>query len=232
MNQRSAIREVLVTEGRFLAFRPVKPDFARLGTHYLVLGLLSAWIAGIGRYWDNPRAELWQTLGLGSVAYVFVMALILWLLLLPLRPENWKYKSVLTFVGMTSPPAILYAIPVERFVTLDTAQTINVWFLAIVAAWRVVLLFLYLSRSAKLSGGTVLIATLLPLVLIVSALAMLNLEHVVFRIMAGLAEEERSANDAAYGILVLITYFSFFASPVLLIAYVLAIYRRVRPTGP
>ena len=129
---------------------------------------------------------------------------------------------------MTSPPAILYAIPVERFSTLDTAQTINVWFLAIVAAWRVILLFLYLSRSARLSSGIVIIAALLPLVLIVNALAALNLEHVVFRLMAGLAEDERSPNDAAYGILVVITYFSFFTSPALLVAYIVAIVRRQR----
>ncbi len=228
MNHLRAIGEVLVTEGRFLALQPVKPDFARLGNCFLALGLISAWLAGVGRYWDNPRADLWQTLGLGSVAYVFAMALILWLLIKPLRPQNWSYRSVLTFVGMTSPPAILYAIPVERFSTLETAQIINVWFLAVVAVWRVILLVLYLVRSAKLSGGTVLIAALLPLVLIVSALAALNLEHVVFRLMAGLAEEERSANDAAYAVLVVITYFSFFASPILLFAYVGAVIHRWR----
>ncbi|MEW8641714.1 MAG: hypothetical protein AB2609_06840 [Candidatus Thiodiazotropha sp.] len=219
MNQLSAINEVLLTEVRFLAFKPVKPDLNRLGNHYLALGLLAAWLAGIGRYWDNPRAELWQYLGLGSLLYVFVLSFILWLLIKPLHPENWSYKAVLIFVGMTSPPAILYAIPVERFTTLETAQALNVWFLAVVAVWRVILLFQYLMRSAKLNGFTVFVAAVLPLVIIVSVLAMLNLEHVIFRIMAGLAEDEKSANDTAYGILVLITYFSLLASPVLLIAY-------------
>ncbi len=214
------IFEVLATEGKFLAFRSVKPDLARLGNYYLAFGIITAWLAGIGRYWDNPRADLWQYLGLGSVAYIFILSFILWALIKPLRPENWSFKSILIFVGMTSPPALLYAIPVEQFSTLETAQTISVWFLAVVAAWRVILLFQYLVNSAKLSGFTVFVAALLPLVIIVSLLTMLNLEHVVFRIMAGLAEDERSANDTAYTILLLITYFSLFASPILLIAYI------------
>ena len=229
------LREVFITEIKFLCFRPVKPDLARLGHYYLALGVVTAWLAGVGRYWDNPRAELWQYLGLGSLAYIFIMAFILWGLILPLRPSNWNYRSVLIFVGMTSPPAILYAIPVERFFSLSTAATMNVWFLLVVATWRVALLFRYLMRSANLSGLTVVVAALLPLVIIVSVLAMLNLEHVVFKIMAGLTEDEKSANDAAYSILLLITWFSFMASPVLLISYVWMIIARRKnmpPTTP
>jgi hypothetical protein len=218
--------EVIKTEIQFLAFKSVRPDLKNLGNYYLTLGILTAWLAGIGRYWDNPRADLWQYIGLGSVIYIFVLAFILWILILPLKPENWSYKSVLIFVGMTSPPAILYAIPVERFYSLETAQTINVWFLAIVAIWRVVLLFRYLKHSAKLNAIIVLISALLPLTIIVVILTILNLEHVVFKIMAGLTEDERSANDSAYFILLLITYLSVFASPVLFIAYLVAIYKR------
>jgi hypothetical protein len=185
-------------------------------------------LAGVGRYWDNPRAELWQYLGLGSVAYIFVLAFILWVLIKPLKPENWSYRSVLTFVGMTSPPALFYAIPVERYFSLSTAQTMNVWFLLIVASWRVILLVLYLKRSAKLSAGAIIIAALLPLTIIVSILTALNLEHVVFRIMAGLMEDERSANDAAYTVLWLITTLSVMASPLLVISYLVMIYQKWR----
>lgn len=215
----AALRETLVTELRFLAFQPIKPNFKDYGNYYLGLGLVTAWLAGIGRYWDNPRAELWQHLGLGSLAYVFILAFLLWLLIKPLKPENWNYKAVLIFVGMTSPPAIFYAIPVERYFTLSTAQTMNVWFLLIVATWRVALLIVYLKRSARLSGATIAVASLLPLVIIVSALTALNLEHVVFKIMAGLSEDERTANDAAYSILWVITTFSIMSSPVLIISY-------------
>lgn len=220
------INEVLITEIKFLFFKTIRPDLKYLGNYYLALGMITAWLAGIGRYWDNPRAELWQHLGLGSLAYIFVLALILWALIKPLRPENWSYKSVLIFVGMTSPPAILYAIPVEQYFSLSTASMMNVWFLVIVATWRVILLFQYIITSAKLSGFTVFVAAVLPLVIIVSTLTMLNLEHVVFRIMAGLAEDEKSANDAAYSILLIITYLSFLASPVLLITYIVMIIKR------
>lgn len=213
------IREVLITEIKFLVFKPVRPDFINLGNYYLAFGVLTAWLAGVGRYWDNPRAELWQYFGLGSLAYILILALILWLLIKPLRPENWSYKGVLTFVGMTSPPAILYAIPVERFFSLSTASTMNIWFLAIVAIWRVALYFRYLKYSAKLSGVTIVIALLLPLVLIIASLTFLNLEHVIFRIMAGLREDEKTANDAAYYILVAITFFSTYVAPFLLLGY-------------
>lgn len=184
------------------------------------------WLCGVGRYWDNPKADLWQHLGLGSVTYIFVLAFILWLLIMPLKPNNWTYKNILLFVSLTSPPAILYAIPVERFSSLETAQTLNVWFLAIVATWRVALLYRFLTKVARLSGLNVLVATLLPLTLIVSALTALNLEHVVFEIMAGLQESARSQNDDAYSILVLITVFSVVTSPLLLITYLVQIYRR------
>ena len=228
MNWKEDIKEVVATEVKFLLFRPVRPDMTRLGNYYFTLGIATAWLAGVGRYWDNERAELWQYLGLGSVTYIFVLALILWLLIMPLRPKNWSYKGVVTFVGMTSPPAILYAIPVERFLTLSTASMINVLFLAIVATWRVGLLFQYLRRSARLSGFTIFVAAMLPITMIVATLTGLNLEHVVFRFMAGIMKEEKTANDAAYRILFLITFFSVMFSPVLLMAYLDIIYRKWR----
>ena len=220
------ISEVLKTEMKFLSFQRISPDMKNLSNYYLWFGILTAWIVGIGRYWDNPRADLWQYLGLGSVAYIFTLALILWLLIMPLKPANWSYKSVLIFVGMTSLPGILYAIPVERYFTMETASLLNVIFLGFVATWRVILLFLYMIRSAKLSGLSVIVACVLPLTIIVTVLAVLNLEHVVFRIMAGIAEDERSANDLAYSILLLITYFSYLASPVLLLTYIVMIFKR------
>lgn len=219
-------KEVISTEIGFLLFRRIKPDLKRLGNHYLVLGLVTAWLAGMGRYWDNPRADWWQYAGLGSVAYILVLALVLWVLIMPLHPQGWSYKSVLIFVGMTSPPAMLYAIPVERFLSMSAAQTINVWFLAVVALWRVVLLFRFLKFSARLPGLSILIAALLPLALIVTTLTILNLEHVVFDVMAGIAPDDQSPNDASYGVLFLITTFSVLASPVLFILYLIQILRK------
>ena len=200
------------------------PDLRRLGGLYLAFGLFCTWLAGIGRYWDNDRAELWQYAGLGSVAYVFIMAAVIWVLLYPLKPRNWYYQYVLIFVCMTAPPALLYAIPVERFMSLEAAQTANVWFLAVVAAWRVALLWRFLKGSAGLSGGELIVSCLLPITLIVTALTFLNLEHVVFNIMSGIAPAEQTANDAAYGVLFLITGGSMLALPFLSIGYVVLVW--------
>lgn len=200
---------------------------------YLGFGLAMTWLAGIGRYWDNPRAELWQHAGLGSVAYVFSLALVLWLLILPLRPRRWAYRNVLLFVCLTSPPALLYAIPVERFMSGEAALAANAWFLGIVASWRVALLLVFLKRDAGLRAWEAVVACLLPLALIVVSLALLNLEHVVFNLMSGIRAEDQSANDAAYGVVVLLSLFSFVASPILAIAYLwLVFHRRQGVTRP
>lgn len=216
------IQEVVKTEARFLTFQRVKPDLERHGAIYLALGIGSTWLAGIGRYWDHPNASLWQYLGLGSVAYLFLMSLLLWLLLMPLRPRNWTYRNVLTFVGMTAPPGLLYALPVERWVSLPTAQEINVWFLAVVALWRMTLLFLYLKRSGNLGIFQVIVAVLFPVDLIIVVLTMLNLEKAVFEIMAGLRTASPTPNDAAYAILVSLTFLSLISLPILLMAYFVA----------
>lgn len=218
-------RTLFVDAFGILVFR--RPS-AAIATHwpaYLAFGLAFTWLAGIGRYWDHPRAEPWQVLGLGSVAYVFCLALLLWLVVLPLRPRRWSYRNVLIFVALTAPPAVLYAIPVERFLSLDAAQSANAWFLAVVATWRVVLLAWFLRAIAGLDGPAIVVATLLPLALIVMGLAFLNLEHVVFSMMSGIAESDRSPHDRAYGIVATIAFFSFAASPFLLIAYVWMVLR-------
>lgn len=216
---------ILRDELRFLTFRPMSSAVREHANAFLAFGLLFTWFAGIGRYWDNPRADLWQYLGLGSVIYVFLLALLIWLMLLPLRPSNWSYRNVLLFITLTAPPAVLYAIPVERFLSAEAATTANMWFLASVAAWRVALYAVFLSRVAKLSAFAVVVGTLTPLVIIVVALTALNLEHVVFSLMSGIKPEQRSSNDAAYGVVVMLTFYSVLASPILLISYVVLCFR-------
>ncbi len=224
------IKTLLIDECRFLAFRPVSPAVHTHWRAFLAFGLFFTWLAGVGRYWDNPRAELWQTLGLGSVVYVFALALIIWALLAPLRPRNWSYRNVLLFLTLTAPPAVLYAIPVETFMDAGAARATNAWFLAVVATWRVALLAVFLKRAAGLSLGAVVVATLLPLTIIVVALSTLNLEHVVFDVMSGIREEERGPNDDAYGVVFLLSMLSFMCAPVLASVY-LALVQRARRGG-
>ncbi|HET7843477.1 MAG TPA: hypothetical protein VFL14_04960 [Xanthomonadales bacterium] len=205
---------------RFLAFRPMSDAVREHRGKYLVAGLLATWLAGIGRYWDHPTARAWQVAGLGSLAYVVVLSLVLWLLLRPLWPRHWTLPNVLLFATLTSPPALLYAIPVERFLPADTAVRVNVWFLAIVAGWRVALLVNFLRKVGGLSRFATLVATLLPLTLIVTSLAALNLERAVFDIMGGIVDGPPSASDEAYAIVVALTLLSVTLSPFVVIAYI------------
>lgn len=219
---------VLADALRVLTFRRPSPAMASDWPVYFAFGVFVTWLAGIGRYWDNPRAEWWQSAGLGSLGYVVCLAALLWILIWPLRPQRWSYKNVLLFVMMTSPPALLYAIPVERFMDLSDAQAANAWFLSLVALWRVALLFWFLTTVSELSPGAVTVAALLPLVLIVVVLASLNLEHVVFELMAGIRPEDRTPNDRAFGVIVLLAWLSMLAAPFLLIAYVWQVVRAWR----
>ncbi len=217
------LKTLLIEELRFLTFRPNGPAIRTHSRAFLAFGLLFTWLAGVGRYWDNSKAHLWQHLGLGSIAYVFVLALIIWLLLMPLRPRNWTYRNVLLFITLTAPPAVLYAIPVEQFMAPEAARSANAWFLIVVAIWRVALYVVFLKRVAGLSLGNVAIAALLPLVVIVVSLSMLNLEHVVFSLMSGVPEADRSPNDAAYGVVLMLSMLSFIAAPFLAAGYLVAI---------
>jgi hypothetical protein len=213
--------EVIKTTARLLTFRASETELASLGSKHLVFGLVCTWIVGIGRYWDNPRVGLLQHLGIGSVVYIFALALLLWLVAWPLKPKHWSYSNVVTFVALVSPPAALYAIPVEKFFSLDTADFINVWFLAIVALWRVVLLIYFMRVAGRLSAGSVIVASFLPLTLIVVALSSLNLEKAVFSFMGGLSEQ--TPNDGAFAILLLLSVFSVLMFVPLLLVYLVLI---------
>lgn len=190
---------------------------------HLIFGLICTWIVGMGRYWDNPKAEWLQHLGIGSVVYIFVLSFFLLLFVAPLRVSNASYFRVLTFVSLVSPPAVLYAIPVEKFVDMESANTINAWFLLIVATWRVALWIFAMRRLFDVGWIASITATLLPLTIIVVALLNLNLEKVVFEIMGGF--HKPTPNDSAYVVLFLITLFSMMLAPVLIIVYSIFVYQ-------
>ncbi len=214
---------------RVLSLRFDAADLARLDHRHLVYGLLVTWAVGLGRYWDHPDPYLVQALGVGSLLVMGALGLFLYGILWPLRPAGWSLMHLYTFLSLTALPALLYAIPVERFLSLGAARNANVWFLATVAIWRVAMLGRYLSQRTGLSGGVLVAALLLPLALVVVTLTILNLEQAVFSVMAGLREEEGTANDSAYGFLFLLSTGCFFASPLLLLVYGGAVWHRWRP---
>ena len=221
------VKAVAADAWRVLTFRASREQLLALDTRHLLFGFVCTWLVGMGRYWDDPRAHLAQRLGVGSLVYVVLLALGLYLVMLPLSPSDWSFKRLLTFITLVSPPAALYAIPVERFFSNELARSMNAWFLATVALWRVTLLFHYLARLARFRWYEILIAGLLPLTAIVTALFLLNLEHVTFDLMGGIRDS--SGNDRAYAILFWLTLLSTQLFLPLFIAYLaLAIVKRIK----
>lgn len=216
--------EVAVTTARLLTFRRAVVDQKRLGPLYIATGLVLAGLAGIGRHWDNPRLGPWQHLGLDSVLYVLVFSTLLWLILLPLKPAHWRYPTVLIFVGLTSPPAFLYALPALLIGDPEIVSAAKVWLLLIVAGWRVGLLANFLHQPAGLRGAEIVVATLFPLTLIIAGLTVLNLDRAVFDIMGG--RDNPTADDAAYAVLFFITFVSMCLLPFVLAAYAWFVWKR------
>lgn len=219
---------------RLLAFRFSPDDFRALGLRDAALGVVCAWIAGVGRYWDHPTAGLAQKSGVGSVVYVFALSALLWLLLLPLRPNRQKYVTILAAVSLTSPLAWLYALPVERWFDVGTAISMNLWFLALVATWRVALLGRFLMRGASCSPARTLVVTLLPLCTILMVLQQLNLEHAVFNLMAGIERENpvERVSDATFAFLWVVTFFAGLLSFVVVPAYLWMAFRSFTGRDP
>ena len=191
-----------------LGFRATADDYAALDGKDLALGLFVTWLVGMGRYWDDSKAGIEQHLGLGSVVYVFVLATLLWLIARPVMPERVTWFGLLVFVTMTSPPAAFYAIPVELWMTLESANQINLIFLCIVALWRVLLYLHFLRRGCGMNWLRTFVCGVMPLAIILGALVALNLHHVVFNIMGGIREADKTSQDAAFGMMWLLSIFS------------------------
>jgi hypothetical protein len=212
---------VVETIIRLLTFRLTSEEITRFDSKHFRAGLLGAWIVGMGRYWDDPGASILQHMGIGSVIYIFALSLFIWLILRPFKVADLKYFTVLTFIGLTSFPAIFYAIPVERFFSIETANSMNVWFLAVVAIWRLALLFFFLKKYTQLSIWNIVTVTLMPICLIISTLTVLNLHRAVFNIMGGMRNP--TSHDASYFILILLTGVSMILTIPLLISYAIGI---------
>lgn len=211
---------------RLLFFRISRDEMLNFSRSDLILGLIFTWIVGVGRYWDDPGAKWLQHLGVGSIVYIFVLSFFIWLLLKPFYIEDWSYQRLLTFVSMTSAPAIIYAIPVERFFDMDRSISMNAYFLLVVAIWRVSLLVFYLRRFARITRFQTTVATLLPLTIIVTSLAALNLERAVFQVMGGF--RGRTSNDLALMILYALTVISVTIVGPFILSYGVIIYLKYR----
>lgn len=178
-------RSALVDCGRFLTFRADAGLWDRLGFPHFLIGFIATWLVGIGRNWDFPEAPLFAKTGLPSVAYIFALSLVLFLVAWPVSYVRLNYWKILTLVAMTAPPGLVYAIPVEQMMSMDAAQSANLWFLGIVAAWRVALAF-YMFKVAGDNSVWVTAAILLfPICAIIIGLVASGRAEFVIEIMGG-----------------------------------------------
>lgn len=214
---------------KILFFCFTKRDIHVFDRRHFLIGITGTWLAGIGRYWDHPQANLLQYLGLGSIIYIFILSLLIYLVTLPYKLNQWSYFKVLTFISLTSFPAILYAIPVEKFLPLGVAASVNAWFLGIVALWRLALLFRFLKVYDHLKWWNAFFISVFPMCLLIVTLTALNLEKAVFDIMAGL--RNTTGREKAYGVLLTLTYFSLILFLPLLFGYIIGIFLKPKKSG-
>ena len=191
--------EILKTTARFVFFRSTSNELAAWGKYHLAVGLLLVWLAGIGRHWDDEKAGFLQSLGAGSLVYVFVLAAYLWLMIWPLRPRDWSYMRVLTAICLTAPPAFLYAIPIERWMEIETSQIANLWALGIVALWRVALFVFFAMRGGQMSFARSLVGVLFSLCPIVFLLGLMGLASTIADGMAGTRAPESTPLQTVSG---------------------------------
>lgn len=106
-------------------------------------------------------------------------------------PNRIQFRRLLTCFWMTAPMAMIYAIPVERFLSPPEATRWNLTFLALVATWRVLLI----SRVISVLYGLSLFQALCPVMLLADSLAltiMVLIPIPVLQVMGGIRLSESS----------------------------------------
>ena len=225
---RMGFADDLKTLGRVLTFRDRPGELQDLSWRLLWLGLGCTWLVGIGRWWDDPRPEipLLARAGLGSVIYVFALSFLLWVFTRPFARHKTSYRQMLAFVACTSPPAILYAIPVEKWLPFGPASLYNLAALLIVATYRVCLLIHYLRRGPRLLPKEVFLVAATPIMLILLGLAAAGMAARIVDIMGGFRES--IPQESAEMIVFLIAGCGFYLTPFLLLAYIISAVVAVR----
>lgn len=190
------------------------------------VALLFVLSAGFAREYDGEDllAEPWHLLL--PLAASLVTATVLFGLLWPLRigdrVQYPSYRAFLTLYWMTAPLAWLYAIPVERFLSAPGSVRANLWLLAIVSLWRVVLMSRVVSVLYYVRYWQALVIVMLfgdTIALIVLYFTPLP----IFNIMGGirLTESEQIIQGTAF----FVGFWGMLTWPVWLIASLVAIHR-------
>jgi hypothetical protein len=182
------------------------------------LGLLFVISAGLAREYDGEDllAEPWYILipVAASLATSFVLFVILFAAPLIHRLPRPRflagYRSFLGLYWMTAPLAWLYAVPYERFMSAPKAVEANMWTLALVAAWRVVLMI----RVATVLMGYQMFAALFLVMCFADCVVLTALQLIprpIVSIMGGARMTE--SDQVIYNITSLICFFGWLTLP-------------------
>jgi hypothetical protein len=207
---------LLRTLVRVLTLRASGDEIDALGWRHFALGMACAILAGIGRHWDYPPAPPAAKFGLASAAYAVVFATVMWPFIALLGPDRWEWRKCATFVALTSPPAWLYAIPVELWLNPNDAARVNYVFLAAVAIWRLLLLAVYIPRYTGLDWWARFVGWSTPLVVSLGGLFAFGLFDEVANFMAGARQTPRDLAAVLW-----IGFFAFLFLPLALFLYLL-----------
>lgn len=199
-----------------LLLRATREQILAFGDRELAAGALVCWIAGMGRWWDDPTVGLVQKLGLGSVAYPYVLGSAIWLLFLLWRLPGWRYKPLLAYIALTGAPGMLYALPVE-LLGGGPAALYNGVVLLIVASWRVRLLYRYFQVVGLVKDGAAFVGTALPISGIVAIITYYNLASGVIAGMGGFRGPESKSIET--GMIILATLLLVYPFPFIVAFY-------------
>ena len=153
----------------------------------LWLGLAFVLLAAIARDYDGVDLMAQPIHLLVPTLASLITASLLFVYLQMFRwaaPQPLTYRQFLTYFWLTGPLAWLYAIPVERFLSAGDSAAANLWFLAVVSLWRVMLI----SRVISIRNDSTFFAAVVRVLLFADTIVLIALYFTplpVFNIMGG-----------------------------------------------
>ena len=212
-----------------LGRRPAILEIARC-REAVWLGLAFVLLAGIARDYDGEdllAQPYWLAL---PFAASLVTSLLLYglerLVAMPKPPARVvSYRQFLALYWLTAPLAWLYALPVERLMSEGAAAESNLWLLAIVATWRVVLMVRVFSVLFGVRHGFAT-AVVLFFADSVVAVASWQVPIPIFNVIGGVLLSD--SESVLLGSVLLTRVFSVLLWPIFLIALLTGLWRRHR----
>jgi hypothetical protein len=196
-----------------------------------VLGFVFVIVAGLAREYDGEDLlhqpwhlliPLGASLATSAVLYVLVRG-IAWAHGAQDPPPLGGYLDFLGLYWLTAPLALVYAVPVERFMSAADATRANLWLLGLVALWRVVLMARVVSVLYRIGFFTAMfIVMLFGDTVAVILLSMTELPIVA--IMGGIRLSE--SESALYSTVMLLRVLTVLSWPVWLIGAGVAVFRQ------